>query len=65
MYRYKVIEIVYKMNLGKQLDINGLDIKVVESFVGPGILDEFEYGLYAGDDLQMFVFFYKDSQDKM
>ena len=64
MYRYKIIEISYEYSKGV-LDVNGLDVKVVDSFVGPGVLNQYDYGLYAGDDLDLFVFFYKDSQEKM
>lgn len=63
MYNYKVIKMEY--NGTKSLSVNGLDIVVVRSFIGPGINGQYDYGLYAGDDLDLFTFFYKDSQEKL
>ncbi len=36
MYRYKIIEITYDSEA--LLNVNNLDVKVIRSFVGPGIL---------------------------
>ena len=55
MYRYRIVEISEAK----------LDLKVTKSFVGPGVTTSFDYGLYAGDELDMFVLFFKDSQEKM
>lgn len=62
MFKYKIIEILYDASKG--VCIEALSVKVVKSFLGPGVLIG-NFGLYAGDTMDMFVLYYQDSQDKM
>ncbi len=40
--------------------INKLKIKELYNFKGPNFIDFNNFGLYAGEDLSMFAFYYRD-----
>ena len=42
-----------------------MEVIIKDKFIGPHIENQRNFGLYAGDDLDLFTFFYKDSQEKL
>ena len=79
MHRYRVIEIcsqdeeaINKSDIQDKLyneqllagQIEKFRVKIHLSFIGPSPVFKENYGFYAGDELDRFILYYKDSQDK-
>lgn len=70
MYKYKIIEIIVDnepVSPAKNIKANNYDtitVKTVKAFIGPHDT-HINFGLYAGNELDLFAFFWKDSQDKL
>lgn len=45
--------------------IHKIKIKEVYNFKGPNFIEYNNFGLYAGEDLSIFAFYYKDEQKNL
>ena len=58
MRKYLIVRINYSFGLFNEDNIDNLELEIVQQFLGPFIKDQPNLGLYAGDDLDLFAFYF-------